>query len=217
MEQDRDGKELKMILRYADPRGKHILEVGCGDGRVTAWLAPLAEYLVAIDPDAERLETARANMRGVDFRQGSGESLDFPGESFDIVAFTFSLHHQDPVRALDEAHRVLKRGGRALVIEPSVEGEMHRFFRVFRYEDDKLAVAQAALRNCRLALESSETFSLEWVFDDNEDLYDYFFTHNRMPRDSERIEKMDRLLGNKRMNRPIILREAVLIFSLSKK
>ncbi len=216
MIQDRVGIEAMKIQEYAELEGKSILEIGCGNGRSTAVLARYARKAVAIDPDSGQLAVARVNVPGVDFRQGSGENLEFPDEAFDIVAFTFSLHHQDSTRALKEAHRVLRSGGQALVIEPSVEGEMHRFFRAFRNEDLRLAAARDSLRNSSFCLDKSETFSIEWIFDDNEDLYDYFFKHNNMARNSEYIGKMDELLGEKRTRRPILLEEIVIIFSLTK-
>jgi ubiquinone/menaquinone biosynthesis C-methylase UbiE len=216
MQQDRERKELTMILRYADLWGRDVLEVGCGDGRVSGNIAPHAKSLVAIDPDPERLEKAMAEMPGIDFRHGTGESLEFPNEAFDTVAFTFSLHHQDPARALEEASRVLRPGGQVLIVEPSVEGEMHRFFRAFRDEDPRLAEALRAIKCSGLRIGGSETFSLEWTFDDAEDLYSYFFEENRTARTPELVRKMDLLLGEKRSDKPILLSETVMIFSLRK-
>ncbi len=217
MEQDRENSEIDTIRKHSDLGGKTVLEVGCGDGRASAMLAPHVKHLVAIDPDAAQLATARANVPGVDFRQGSGENLEFPDGSFDIVAFTFSLHHQDPARALEEAHRVLRPGGQALVIEPSVDGEMHRFFRLFRDEDLRLAATLEYLRNTkRFRVQKSETFNIRWIFDDSEDLYRYFFERNRMARTHEQLDKIDFLLGGKKKDRPIFLTEIVTIFSLTK-
>jgi ubiquinone/menaquinone biosynthesis C-methylase UbiE len=217
MQQDRERKELTMILRYADLLGRDVLEVGCGDGRASAMMAPYAKSLVAIDPDPARLEKAKADNPDIDFRQGSGENQDFPDESFDIVAFTFSLHHhRDIAKALEEAHRVLRPGGQVLIVEPSAEGEMHRFFSVFRDEDSRLAEARRAIKCSGLRIGGSETFSLEWTFDDAEDLYSYFFEENRTARTPELVRKMDLLLGEKRSDKPILLSENVMIFSLRK-
>jgi len=216
MEQDRERRELAMVLKYARFRGNDVLEVGCGDGRVSGDIARHAKSLVAIDPDAERLEKARRAHPGLDFRIGSGESLEFPDGSFDTVAFTFSLHHQDPAKALEEARRVLRPGGQALIVEPSVEGEMHRFFRAFRDEDADIAEALRAIGRSGLRLDSSETFTVEWVFEDAEDLYAYFFEHNGTARTAEMVCRLDSLLGGKKGNRPIPLSETVTIFSLTK-
>jgi len=214
---DRDGTEARLIQKYAELEGKTILEVGCGNGRASIILSRDAGKLIAIDPDAEQLAIARSNVPGVDFRLGSGESLEFPDRTFDIVAYTFSLHHQESARALKEAHRVLRQDGQVLVIEPSVEGEMHRFFRTFRDEDQCLGETLNSLRDSRIfKLDRSETFCIEWVFDDKEDLYDYFFTHFRMARNPNYIGKMDKILGKKKADKPIVLAEVVTIFSMTK-
>ena len=124
MEQDRQGMELAKIRQHLALDGKNVLEVGCGDGRVSVMLAPLVRSLVAIDPDEIRLTKARRKVSGVDFRPGSGENLEFSDDTFDIVAFTFSLHHPTRTMALSEERRVLTQGGKALILEPAIEGEM---------------------------------------------------------------------------------------------
>jgi SAM-dependent methyltransferase len=217
MEQDRAQVECKKIHEFADLKGKTVLEIGCGNGRASAMLAQTAKALVAIDPDAEQIIIARSAVSGVDFRLGSGENLDFEDGTFDTLVFTFSLHHQDSVKALSEAHRVLKPGGQLLIIEPSMEGLVHQFFRLFRNEDRQIAAALEAIRNCDFEPEREETFPTELWFDDNEEIYDYFFNHYKMTRASEFIIKMDRLLGDKIGHRPIVLVEMVTLFSLGKR
>lgn len=216
MEQDKAGTEYLMIRKHSELRRKKVLEIGCGNGRASATLVKEAQELIAIDPDAGQIEIARKNVPGVDFRTGSGESLEFPNGAFDAVAFTFSLHHQDSVRALAEAYRVMKPGGTLLIIEPSVEGELHRFFRAFRDEDRQIAYALSAIENGPFSMLSSETFPIEWQFEDNEDLYLYFLEHSKTARTPEWIDKMNSLLGSKVRNRPILLTEMVTIFSLEK-
>jgi ubiquinone/menaquinone biosynthesis C-methylase UbiE len=91
MERDQGKKEFEKIEEIASLDGKVALEVGCGDGLVSAFLASKVKNLVAIDPDKEALEKAKENIQGVDFRLGSGEKLEFEDESFDLVLFTLSL------------------------------------------------------------------------------------------------------------------------------
>lgn len=216
MIQDDAGMELRMILGAADFRGRAVLEVGCGDGRVTARLAAAAASLVAIDPDEARLAKARAAHPGLDFRSGSGEGLDFPDGSFDIVAYTFSLHHQDAPRALEEAGRVLRRGGMVIAVEPDLGGDMHGLFRLFRQEDDRIAEADGALRRSRMASVSRQTFDIEYLFEDMEDLYDYFFGGYGLPREEARMAEMAALVGARATDRPMRLLERANITALRK-
>ncbi len=91
-----DGLELRLIERYASLRGKHVLEVGCGDGRLTLQYAPFASSVVAIDPDRASIDEAseqQATRRisNVDFRVGSIEHLPDRGAPFDVALFSWSL------------------------------------------------------------------------------------------------------------------------------
>lgn len=93
---DPEGMELATLDRLVSLAGKRVLEIGCGDGRLTRSLAERARSIVAIDPD--RLEIARARrslparLRSrVDFEVASGESLPFPDREFDVAVFSWSL------------------------------------------------------------------------------------------------------------------------------
>ena len=216
MEQDKKGQEFRKFCEFADLEGKALLEVGCGNGRASAMLAPLVDSLTAIDPDEERLRMARPKVPGADFRRGSGEALEFPDESFDIVAFTFSLHHQNPIKALAEASRVLRPSGRIIIIEPAIGGDMHPLFKVFRDEDREIAATLDAIENCGLFCEREETFHIEYLFDDPDELYGYFFGEYGMTGDSAHVESMNMSLGNKIADRPIKLVETVNMFALTK-
>lgn len=76
--------------------GADILEVGCGDGRLSRRIAVAARSLVAIDPDAVAVEHACRTVSSlgtarVRFEVGSGEDATFPDASFDIVLLSWSL------------------------------------------------------------------------------------------------------------------------------
>ena len=73
---DPEGEEIGLLLRSAPGlAGGRILEVGCGDGRLTRLYAHLAASVLAIDPDAERIAAARARggvpPERVEFRAAS--------------------------------------------------------------------------------------------------------------------------------------------------
>ena len=117
------SSELQKIEEFVDLSDRDMLEIGCGDGRLSSLLAKKVRNLTAIDPDKAMINLARRDINGVDFRVGHGESLEFNDKSYDIIVFSYSLHHQDCVKALDEAKRVLRDKGIILIIEPSTDGE----------------------------------------------------------------------------------------------
>ena len=71
---------------------KKVLEIGCGNGRVTAYLVHKPQQLVAIDPDVARLQIANDQFVSVMFVAGEGERLPFDAHTFDVILFTLSLH-----------------------------------------------------------------------------------------------------------------------------
>ncbi len=217
MELDAERVEIGTVERLADLRGKRVLEIGCGDGRVTAHLAKTAGECAAIDPDAACIAKARSKIPGVDFRVGSGERLEWESASFDVVLFTLSLHHQDSVAALREAHAALRPGGRAVIVEPAADGEVEQFFHLFDDETEALRNALDAIESSDFILERREYISTDWVFDNNEELHHYLLEHNDMERDDGVIEKIDDLLGPKANSRPIHLEETLHVFALRKK
>lgn len=123
------GQFIKEITDHCDLSGKTILEVGCGQGRITRDLARHARRVVAIDPDEGALQTARSriNAENVAFLRCRGESLPFPEGCFDLVVYSLSLHHlpQDAMRAsLAQAAGLLGEQGMIMVIEPGEGGTL---------------------------------------------------------------------------------------------
>jgi ubiquinone/menaquinone biosynthesis C-methylase UbiE len=91
-----DGMELRLIEGFTTLHGRRILEVGCGDGRLTFQYAPRARQVLAIDPDRPSIEDALdeqalLGLRNITFRVGSIEQLPARGAPFDVALFSWSL------------------------------------------------------------------------------------------------------------------------------
>jgi ubiquinone/menaquinone biosynthesis C-methylase UbiE len=88
--------ELRVWGGPALVRGKRVLDLGCGDGRLALGVAPYANTVVGIDPDAELITSARerakkARLRNVVFKVGAGQSIDLPSGSLDVVILSWTL------------------------------------------------------------------------------------------------------------------------------
>jgi len=93
---DPEGVELAALDRLLPLTDKRLLEIGCGDGRLTRALAERAASVVAIDPNRRAIAKARRTLprglRGrVRFDVGRAESLPYPDGAFDAVIFSWAL------------------------------------------------------------------------------------------------------------------------------
>ncbi len=118
------GPNLDAMLERAALAGhERVLDVGCGAGHTAHAFAPHVAEVVALDMTDEMLEmTARLaeqrGLRNVTVRKGLAEALPFADASFDVVTSRFCAHHYaDPARATHEAARVLRPGGRYLLVD----------------------------------------------------------------------------------------------------
>jgi ubiquinone/menaquinone biosynthesis C-methylase UbiE len=114
-----------LARRIADqlPRGGRVLEVAPGPGYFAIELAKLGNFLVwGLDISRTFVDIARDNSRGagviVDFRQGNASAMPLKDQSFDFVFCRAAFKDfAEPLRALHEMHRVLRTGGRGLIID----------------------------------------------------------------------------------------------------
>lgn len=106
---------------FAGARGLHVLEIGCGMGTDGAQFAKAGADYTGIDLTEAAIDLARTRFEvsGLpgEFRVADAENLDFADDSFDLIYSHGVLHHTpDTARAVCEIHRVLKPGGRAIVM-----------------------------------------------------------------------------------------------------
>jgi len=93
--------------------GKKLLDVASGPGYVAGAAAQRGASVTGIDFAAAMVAEASRRYPAVEFREGDAEELPFPDASFEAVTINFGmLHFGRPERALSEAHRVLRPGGK---------------------------------------------------------------------------------------------------------
>lgn len=117
-----DGSWRRRAARETHLRqGGSAIDVACGSGKLTAELGRMAlpkGRVVGMDFSAQMLEIARREYPMLEFVEGDALDIPFEDASFDASTIAFGLRNlSDPVRGLREMVRVLKRGGRAVVLE----------------------------------------------------------------------------------------------------
>ncbi len=93
---DLEEAHLAALRRLGDFRDRRILELGCGDGRLTVGIAAEASSVVAFDPDAADIERARRSLppeleQRVTYLVASGKEIEVEPASFDLAVFSWSL------------------------------------------------------------------------------------------------------------------------------
>lgn len=115
------GLELRRAFLVSEvDRGQRVLDLGCGDGTLTATLAGAGADVVGVDVAEAALRRARAAHPALDFRLAPIDGpLPFADADFDVVWASEVIEHvADTARWLSEARRVLRRDGRLLLTTP---------------------------------------------------------------------------------------------------
>ena len=118
----RSWESIGQMLLLLTPRVK-IADLGAGDGTVSRLLARQAEFVHCIDNSPRMVELGRSlakkeQLKNVDYVLGDIEKVPLADRSVDIALLSQALHHaENPKKALAEAFRILKPGGRLLILD----------------------------------------------------------------------------------------------------
>lgn len=128
------------------PKGKVIVDVGCGDGSLVRHFAQQGARAIGVEISEGQLARALSAppVGGESYKVGRGEDLPLEDASADAVLYSNSFHHlplESMTPALVEAARVLKPGGTLVAVEPIAEGP---YFAAVRPMEDETAVRAAA-------------------------------------------------------------------------
>jgi SAM-dependent methyltransferase len=133
----RDGRQLvpgRSWAAWARALGHllppaEVVDIGCGEGYLTVEVARWARRVVAVDRSAAVLTRAKAlagrrRAANIVFKRGELEKLPLDSASADVAILSQALHHAaDPGQAMAEAARVLRPGGKVLVLDLRAHSE----------------------------------------------------------------------------------------------
>lgn len=129
----RSRLEANRLLRYCDgvPNDARILDVGCGDGFHLGLLrdhGPGSWTVEGLDLDTRAVEIAR--RKGLTVHEGTVESIDIPDDHYDVVYTLQTVEHvADPFRMLASIRRLLKPGGRLVIVTDNTDTLDFRLFK----------------------------------------------------------------------------------------
>ncbi|WP_348223642.1 metalloregulator ArsR/SmtB family transcription factor [Luteolibacter sp.] len=112
------AEALIKILNY-----KVVADLGAGEGTLAQLLAQRAEKVIAVDLSPKMVEfgqdlATRNGLTNLEYRIGDIEEPPIENDSLDLAVLSQALHHAEhPQRAIDSAFRILKPGGRLIVLD----------------------------------------------------------------------------------------------------
>lgn len=123
----RNPRSNRRIPAVAELDVSHaVLDIGCGPGAAVRAAAPAVGRAVGLDRSEAMIDIGRRRSQGLDnveFAVGVAEALPFPDATFDRVWTIHAFHHwEDQAKGLAESLRVLRPGGRLLIVESETKG-----------------------------------------------------------------------------------------------
>ena len=179
---DYSGSQRAAILAYGIDETDFALDIGCGNGEKTKYIAEHVEFAVGVDPYKRHIQAAKNNYKSgnLAFQVAKAEYLCFGDESFTSVLLIESLHHVQTDKqneALEESFRVLKPGGKLFIIEPIfASGSFGQILNLYNDEKDQKQCAINAIKSMigfRFKLALKKIIDIEYYFEGIDDLYEY--------------------------------------------
>jgi len=127
---------LPIVDFWGDIRGRSVLDLACGDGWISLSLGKSGAFVHGFDISPKRVEVASryAHQNGlkehVSFRTMTCEEMTYPDNSFDFAIMHAALHHCDIDKTAAQIHRVLKPGGKAVLIEDYAYHPLMKLYRI---------------------------------------------------------------------------------------
>jgi len=148
---DPEGKEIKTILSQAQFKGKRVLELGCGTGRLTGKLAKHCKTLVSVDHNEDSIEYCKGKFKkakNITFVNTSVKELkNLPHKEYDIILSAWvGLHYSKELpKALGKLHKLLSKNGTLIIIEAYLDSEYVKILNLIRPKVSKVREKQSEL------------------------------------------------------------------------
>ena len=193
------GSDLERMVHLADPKPSDVLlDLATGGGHVARVFAPYVAKVIASDLTPGILLHAEAYLAGlglghVTYLVADAEDIPLPDESCDIVTCRIAPHHfPDPARFVSEAARVLRPGGRFVLVDSTVpEGSAGDFFNRFENLRDPSHVRSLTIAEWEtLIVDAGLTLAAVEAFRKRHDFEDWTTRSRVAPDTRTRLERM---------------------------
>ncbi|MFA4887107.1 MAG: class I SAM-dependent methyltransferase, partial [Candidatus Nanoarchaeia archaeon] len=148
---DPEKREFKKIVKELDPKGKRILEVGCGTGRITKEVGKVAKEVVAIDNNGSAVRYTKeklSRLKNVTIEEGDVTKLKYKENEFDGILVSWAgLHYAaDKEKIVKKLYAMLKPKGRIVILEAYADSEYIAILNKLKLKPSKIKEKQAELK-----------------------------------------------------------------------
>lgn len=138
--------EIEILQQHIDFKNKTVVDIGCGTGKISRFLAAKAKFVIGVDTPELICKAADSEIpANLIFKEGLAQNLPLDDNSADVLIFFASFHHipEDKMpQAIKECARVLKKNGIVCFIEPyAMEGT---YYDLTRLLEDEAAIQKIA-------------------------------------------------------------------------
>lgn len=221
MKLDPEEIEKKTIAELVQLENKQILEIGCGDGRITEFLIKPDNFIVGIDLDEEKVKKTRAKFKGYHFVAGDVKQFEFQSK-FDLIIFSMSLLHVgfgsiEKINLLKKVKDWFSDKGTILVIEPDLKSQISFLANAFDDEYSKIRDALNAIKSCGLKVDQTETITTKWYFNSLDEFCRMFLSTGQRLYSINNINKIKKCLSEIKIdvNGPFELEDIINYFLLN--
>ena len=198
------GPSLPKLLTLARPVATDVcLDVGTGTGHTAAQLARHAQKVYGLDPAEGMRRAAQDTYRdlaNLEFVHGTSEVTGFPDATFDLVTARHTLHHHPSMpNTLAELKRVLKRGGRLVIVDEITPcAEVEAWYHALEATRDPTHGRAYFMSEWRTFIKDA---GLKWIVGDAETVYtlnveSWITRMNPSPEQAEQVRQLFREADN---------------------
>lgn len=168
------GPSLAKLITLARPNEHDVcLDIGTGAGHTAAALAQTAKKVFGLDPSEGMRKAAQetyGHLANLEFVPGSSEETGFPDNTFDIITARHTLHHHPSMpRTLAEIKRVLKPGGRLVIVDEITPNEnVNDWYHALEVTRDPTHFRAYYVNEWKAFIREA---NLTWILGDTETIY----------------------------------------------
>jgi SAM-dependent methyltransferase len=208
---DSENIEKNLLLDIVKPGEKEILEIGCGGGRQAIYLFENTKKYVAIDLSEELINENKSKYfdKNILFEQGDSSNLKYEDSSFDIVFMMLCFHEIDNSireKAINEIHRVLRKNGRAIIIDPIYPS--CKFQSLFDFNQKKFNdfdhpaqvkesndLIEKYIKKGDFVLEKTIDYKVDYIFENYDELFSILIEDAQEIHYSPNLEERKRIIS----------------------